>query len=268
MDSANKLHQGNRVRRKVAPTVGLVAALAGLMFAANAQLARTPAYNPREPQNLVQLVRTGSERVTELTEQVQALNDEIDALTGVTLTEANLAGQFGVPTIVEDAAKVTAEAAAVGFLPVTGPGVTVVLDDAPASSANIPGVTPDDLVIHQQDLQAVIAALWAGGAEAMTLMGERVTMTSAFRCTGNVLLLHGRLFSPPFVVQAIGDPAALSTSVLASEGVQIFLGYVEWLGLGFSLNDAAELTFPAYTGTATLKFATLPPDNNPFRTSY
>lgn len=241
------------------PTLAVagVAALAGVLFAANAQLAQDPMVNVRQPQNLAQLVATGSDRVAQLTELVAELNSEVETL----------AAGIDSPTPNENLTLVTAETAAIGFLPVTGPGVTVILDDAPASSRNLPGVTPDDLVIHQQDLQAVIAALWAGGAEAMTLMGERVTMTSAFRCVGNVLFLHGQVFSPPFVVQAIGNSQTMSDAVMASDGVQVFLQYVEWFGLGFNLESSPVLNFPAYAGSGNLNFATLPADQNPFRTT-
>ena len=238
-------------------TVGCVAALAGLLFTTSAQLARSPGTtttSARQPVNLAQLVLSGAERNDQLESQLDQLTTQIDQLTAATL----------LPGVNEDPTLVVQEGAAVGSVPVSGPGVRVVLDDAPATAINIPGVMPDDLVIHQQDLQAVISALWAGGAEAMTLMGERVTMTSAFRCTGNVLLLHGRVFSPPFVVEAIGDPGRLSAEVMASEGVSIFLTYVEWLGLGFSLDVMPDLTMPAFVGT-TLAAARLPDGIDPFR---
>ena len=92
------------------------------------------------------------------------------------------------------------------WCPWSGPGVTVRLEDAPTDSPRRDEVSPDVLVVHQQDLQAVMNALWAGGAEAMELMDQRVISTSAFQCVGNVLKLHGRLYSPPYVVRAIGDP--------------------------------------------------------------
>ena len=237
--------------------VVMVAASAGVLFAANAQLARDPLVSIREPQNLAQLVAAGSDRVAYLTTQVSALSSEVEAL----------ASGIETPMVNETAEVVTAETAAIGFLSVSGPGITVILDDAPASAEAIPGVTPDDLVIHQQDLQAVIAALWAGGAEAMTLMGERVTMTSAFRCTGNVLLLHGRVFSPPFVVQAIGNPQNLEAAVLADEGVRTFIWYADRFGLGFNLNSEPSLTFPANASAGTLSFASVPEGLDPFRTS-
>ena len=67
------------------------------------------------------------------------------------------------------------------------------LDDAPRR-ASLPGTAkPDDLVVHQQDVQAVVNALWHGGAEAMHAQDQRVISTSAVRCVGNTLILQGRV---------------------------------------------------------------------------
>ena len=70
---------------------------------------------------------------------------------------------------------------------VVGPGIQVTMTDAPRDvDGNYPvGVDPDDLVIHQQDVQAAVNAMWAGGAEAMMIMDQRVLTTSAVRCIGN-----------------------------------------------------------------------------------
>ena len=139
---------------------------------------------------------------------------------------------------------------AAGLTAVTGPGLTASLNDAPKPP---PGVAPasdnpDDLVIHQQDLQAVVNALWAGGAEAMTLMGERVISTSAVRCVGNTVILHGRVFGPPFVVTAIGDPQALRASIEAEPGVVLLKQFVREAGVRFSVTSAAQLRIPGYEG--------------------
>src|SRR4029077_21214912 len=74
--------------------------------------------------------------------------------------------------------------AAAGFTAVHGPGLAVALHDAPRQpDGGLPaGARPDDVVVHQQDVQSVVNALWAGGAEAMTIMGIRVISTSAVRC--------------------------------------------------------------------------------------
>ena len=88
--------------------------------------------------------------------------------------------------------------------------------------------------MHQGDVQAVVNALWAGGAEAMSIMDVRVLSTSAVRCVGNTLLLHGRVYSPPFKIVAIGDPAALQQALASSEGVRLFKDAVDHYQLGYN----------------------------------
>ena len=104
---------------------------------------------------------------------------------------------------------------AAGTATVTGPSVTVTLADAPRSADRVlpEGTSPDDVVVHQQDVQAVVNALWAGGAEAMQIMDQRVVSTSAVRCVGNTLILQGRVYSPPYEITAIGDPDRLYESL-------------------------------------------------------
>ena len=70
--------------------------------------------------------------------------------------------------------------------------------DSSGSAANI-----NDYVVHQEDVEAVVNALWAGGAESMMIMDQRVLFNSAVICQGNVLLLQGKKYSPPFTVSAI-----------------------------------------------------------------
>src|SRR6185437_17020012 len=89
----------------------------------------------------------------------------------------------------------------------------------PAATA---GVDPNQLVVHQSDLQAVVNALWAGGAEAMSIAGQRVIATSAVRCVGNTLLLNGEVYSPPFRVVAIGPATQLQNNLDGSPAVRLF----------------------------------------------
>ena len=110
--------------------------------------------------------------------------------------------------------------------------------------------------MHQQDVQAVVNALWAGGAEAMTLMGQRVVSTSAVRCVGNTLILQGRVYSPPFVVTAVGDQDGMRRALDLAPGVQLFLDYVDRFGLGYAVTSAARTTLPAYDGPLDLSAGT------------
>lgn len=142
-------------------------------------------------------------------------------------------------------------ARAVGLAAVRGPAVSVELDDAPAESRRGPyprGVRspgPDDLVVHQQDVQAVVNALWHGGAEAMSIMGVRVTARTAVRCVGNTLLLDGEVFSPPFRITAIGDTAAMRTSLRDNPQIIVYRQYVDAYRLGYRVSQSTDVTLPA-----------------------
>ena len=227
-------------------SVALVLALAGVMFTANARLARGE--DDRHPQDLGELAERESSRVEALAAQVDGLRAEVERLTG----DAAGAVDTGDP---DGNARV---ALAAGRAAVTGPGVTVRLSDAPANGPRRDDVQPDDLVVHQQDLQAVINALWAGGAEAMALQDQRVTATTAYRCVGNVLSLEGRVYSPPYEVRAIGDPRALQEALLASPGIQRYLDWVDAVGLGWSVTTEEVLELPAAEGPGELEHAQVP----------
>ncbi|WP_421742593.1 DUF881 domain-containing protein [Cellulomonas sp.] len=240
-------HRARRVLARGTLSVALVLALSGALFAANAKFAR--ASGDRHPQDLRELVQVETDRVARLATEVDALRADVDDLT----TSENAAG--GTPPGTPGAGYVVEG----GLVPVVGPGVTVQLEDAPTDSPRRDEVSPDVLVVHQQDLQAVMNALWAGGAEAMELMDQRVISTSAFQCVGNVLKLHGRLYSPPYVVRAIGDPTELRRALLASPAVQSYLRDAADVGLGWSVTDAEEpLALGAYSGATELTSATVP----------
>ncbi|PFG41431.1 uncharacterized protein YlxW (UPF0749 family) [Isoptericola jiangsuensis] len=232
--------------------VGTVLGLSGVLFTVSAQLDDDD--QDRHSEDLASVVADESDRVEELTEQVTTLDDEIDALSDAVAQD--------VPSRGTDLR--AREGVASGAWPVAGTGLTVALEDAPSSALDVEGVRPDDLVVHQQDLQHVINALWAGGAEAMTLQGQRVTSTSAFRCSGNILLLHGRVYSPPYVVEAIGDPDRLQASLDSSPGVGVYRQYVDWIGLGYDVRREDAIEMPAYTGGKELEHAEVPEGTDVF----
>jgi len=236
-------------------SVVLVLVLAGVLFTANARLAG--GVDGRQPQDLAQLLEVEQARLTKLEDEANRLQAEIDRYTD-SQTDSEQLGDTQQAELI---------ALAAGRTDVTGPGLTVSLSDATDSSTLPDWVTDDDLVVHQQDLQGVINALWAGGAEAMTLQDQRVISTSAFRCVGNVLSLHGRLYSPPYVVQAIGDPAELERALLASPEVRTYLQYVETIGLGWSVSASDRLELPANSRTLELRYAGIPEGVDPLNPS-
>lgn len=220
--------------------VALVLVLAGMIFAANARLAATAAPVALDFPGLVQ---AELDRAAEVSAEVSELRAEVDTLLD------------GKEPDVAPSATDELRAFWAGRRAAVGPGLSVTLTDASPTAPRPPWATPNDLVIHQQDLQAVINALWAGGAEAMTLQDQRVIATSAFRCVGNVLLLHGRHFSPPYTVRAIGDPDRLHAALLADPQVQLYLEYVDAVGLGWNVAVESELQLPAYDHVLSLTHA-------------
>ena len=88
-------------------------------------------------------------------------------------------------------------------------------------------VTADQLVVHQQDIQAVVNALWSGGAEAMTLQKQRVISTTGIKCVGNTVVLHGVPYAPPYEITAIGDLDALQTGLDSSDYIAGYKTYVD-----------------------------------------
>ncbi|MFI7025328.1 DUF881 domain-containing protein [Micromonospora sp. NPDC049900] len=229
--------------------VPLIAAAAGLLFTTTATTAGgTNLREDRRPQ-LTELIEDRRAQVAANEERAATLRKEVESRT------ADLAGSD--TPIREQQERGAASLANAGFTELTGPGMTVVLDDAPRLN-NLPeGATNDDLVVHQGDVQAVVNALWAGGAEAMSIMNVRVLATSAVRCVGNTLLLHGRVYSPPFKIVAIGDPAALRQALAASEGVRWFRDAVDNYQLGYQ-ELSGTVTVPAFEDSTTLRSATVP----------
>lgn len=147
---------------------------------------------------------------------------------------------------------------AVGMTPVSGAGLTVTLEDAPKEvidRARQTGSVPiDALVVHQQDIQSVVNALWAGGAQAMTVQGQRIISTTGIKCVGNTVVLHGVPYSPPYVISAVGDVNALQHSLDTSEFVAAYQTFVSTYQLGWSVTSS-EMTLPAFVGTADLSVA-------------
>lgn len=223
--------------------IAVVLALAGFLFTANAQLAGG---TPREPQDLAGLVNAEVRQADAAAGEVANLRAEVDRLTD----EASALGP-------SDTAAAERLAVAAGWTAQHGPGLEVKLWDAPTGAARPDWVRPADLVVHQQDVQSVMNALWAGGAEAMTVQGQRVVSTSAVRCVGNVLLLHGRTFSPPYVIRAIGDVKALQAALDRDPSVRTYRDYVDAVGLGWSLATVDDVEAPAYDGAAELSYASV-----------
>ncbi|WUW19003.1 DUF881 domain-containing protein [Streptomyces sp. NBC_01465] len=234
--------------RPVALLSGAVFALAGLIFVTSFNTAKgTDIRTDASMLKLSDLVQERSGKNKELDETTAALRGDVDAL----------AQRDDGSTKAEDAAIKALEKSA-GTQKLSGQALTVTLNDAPPNAVANPGYPdpqPNDLVIHQQDLQAVVNALWQGGAKGIRVMDQRLITTSAVRCVGNTLILQGRVYSPPYKVTAVGDPSKLRSAINASPAIQNYQQYVKAYGLGWKIDEHQAMTLPGYSGTVDLHYA-------------
>ncbi|MFD1657615.1 DUF881 domain-containing protein [Streptomyces caeni] len=230
-------------------TVG-VFALAGLLFITSFNTAKGT--NIRTDSSLLKLsdlIHDRSHKNARLDESNAALRNDVEAL----------AKRTAGGTSEADQARLTALEKNAGTRKLTGKAVTVTLNDAPPNAtAKLPGYPepqPDYLVIHQQDLQAVVNALWQGGAQGIKVMDQRLISTSAVRCVGNTLILQGRVYSPPYKITAIGNPDRLQKALADSPAIQNYMVYVNVYGLGWKVAENGTVTLPGYSGTVDLHYA-------------
>jgi uncharacterized protein YlxW (UPF0749 family) len=231
--------------------VPVVALLAGLLFATSGRTAQGTDLRAGETTQLAELIRQRNQVVARQDEQLAALQREVERLTE---QEASRDGDVAAAQAAGSAGALSA-----ALVPLSGPGVVITLDDAPARpDRSLPaGARPDDLVIHQSDVQAVVNAVWAAAADGVAIMDRRLIGTSAVRCVGNTLLLQGRTYSPPFVVTAIADPAAVRAQLATSPQVAVLQQAVEAFGLTFEVRERGEVVLPAYDGPLGLEYATV-----------
>jgi uncharacterized protein YlxW (UPF0749 family) len=237
-----------RLRRRVTwgLLVPVVTAAAGLMFAMSFQTAQ--GRDLRADRDLPQLIMEGDARVAARASALDGLQKEVAAL-----SKTNAPSDDHLSSLTRAAEKLAAAAATTK---VRGAALEVTLDDAERSVDSLPdGFTGDDIVVHQQDVQAVVNALWASGAEAMMIQDQRVISTSAVRCVGNTLILQGRVYAPPYRITAIGDVDRLQQGLDADPSVTIYKQYVDAVGLGYDLHTHSSVEFPAYSGSVDFQYA-------------
>jgi len=139
-----------------------------------------------------------------------------------------------------------------GTTDVTGPGLVVRLTDAASSDQT---TNPADSKIQDVDLQEVVNALWAAGAEAIAVNGQRLVSTTAIRNAGGAVLVNFRVLTSPYLVSAIGDVPAMRASFDASAIARRFRSWQQIYGLGFSVEQPGDIQIPAFSGSLHFRYA-------------
>lgn len=141
---------------------------------------------------------------------------------------------------------------ALGLTEVTGTGVVIVLKDGNVSTTNYLG-NISDLLVHDGDLIQVVNELFNAGAEAVSINGQRIVVTTAIECDGNVVKVNGNKIGVPFEITAIGYPEQLA-GIFSRPGGTIAL--LESRGIIVSLTKKDSVKIPKYAGTIKFNYAT------------
>ncbi|MFI2665907.1 DUF881 domain-containing protein [Micromonospora carbonacea] len=135
--------------------------------------------------------------------------------------------------------------AGTGLGRVRGDGVVVRLADAPPKGdGSVTGSEGGPPRVLYTDLQKVANDLWAAGAEAVAINGQRLTATSTIRSAGAAILVDFRPVTGPYEVSAIG-PGSLRDRFDDSRAAFLMRELVNSVGLSFQVREVEDLTLPA-----------------------
>jgi uncharacterized protein YlxW (UPF0749 family) len=224
-----------------------VVLLSGTLFVVSAQSSQGTDLRPGRYDDLAGLAGSEAKRYEQLQERIAELTEEVDALSK----------QIDDDSVQRLQAKVDELKDPAGLTPRRGPGVTVTLSDAPDEVIETSTRDLNLLVVHQQDVQAVVNAMWVGGAAAVTIQGQRVVSTTGIKCEGNSVMLQGVPYPQPYVIEAVGDPGQLATAIADDPYLQLYRDQSEIpdIAVGWDLELADDLSAPAYDGLLGLSYA-------------
>jgi uncharacterized protein YlxW (UPF0749 family) len=236
------------------PIVGL---LSGGQFVDSAHSSEGTDLRPGRFTDLASMVRYDAQRADALTQRATDLKHQVTELSGSVDNQQ-------VRRLSRQAERLKGPA---GLRAVSGPGITVTLSDAPQSTGQEAPDTVDNpnlLLVHQQDIQAVVNAMWKGGAIAVTIQGQRVVSTTGIRCIGNSVQLQGVPYSQPYRIQAVGDVAALSAAIADDAYLQVYRADAADpdIAVGWDEQTEDHVTAPAFAGLTDLQYAHVLPQGD------
>lgn len=215
-----------------------LAAFTMLVVVAAARTSQGAAADAEQRQQLAEQVVDARERLGDERARQRALEAET-----ARLQRAQLAGDASATGLRE---RVDRLGGLAGTLPVTGPGVEVLVDDAPGSDS-------DRTRVLDTDLQRLVNGLWAAGAEAISINGERLTNLSTIRIAGSAITVNNRGLRAPYRLLVLGDPDTLPARFAETASGQAWLDLQRQVGLRLGFTPAESLRLPA--ATPTLRYA-------------
>ncbi len=240
-------HRNHPIRARWRWVTPAVFAVAGLLLVASARSSDGTDLRPGRNDDLASLVRSEAAQQQEVEDRAAEMTRNVDRLSGL----------VNDSTVKEARAQANLLEGPAGFHEVSGAGLTVVLSDAPEEVREESDENINLLIVHQQDIQAVVNAMWKAGAEAITIQGQRLISTTGIKCAGNSVELQGIPYPQPFVIQAVGDPAALQAGIDSDAYLDFYRtqSVDPDIAIGWEMATTDSVRAPAYSGLRTLQHA-------------
>ncbi|MFF1445402.1 DUF881 domain-containing protein [Streptomyces sp. NPDC058295] len=226
------------VRAKLGLAVGLV--LAALVVTVGAAQARVAApVVAKEREELIDRIDRETDAADALESTVDKLRDDVSSRQQEALKQSGGSGQADLVGILS------------GAVEVHGPGVKLVVDDAKEATTGGDGNPretsgfSDTGRVRDRDMQRVVNGLWASGAEAVSINGQRLTALSAIRAAGEAILVDNKPLVPPYTVLAVGDGKNLSTRFQNSADGLYLNALQENYGIRTAISVADDVRLPA-----------------------
>jgi uncharacterized protein YlxW (UPF0749 family) len=221
--------------------LALVLVLAGTLFALGAlQTNRARPVQASERAELIERIQAAEGEQDALRGQVEDLDGQIRGLRSTAL------GSDGESKALET--QIDELGPAVGLAPVTGPGVVIVVDDAPTTGDDV-----RDQVLDL-DLQVLANGLWTSGAEAVAINGHRLSALTAIRGAGDAITVDYRSLTRPYRVEAVGDPRTLQARLAESAAGAWWNDLAQNRNMTYQTSDASRLVLDSDPGI-TLRYA-------------
>lgn len=165
---------------------------------------RTPVESALQARTVLeQQIRERSEVTEQLRAEIGELREEIRELEGTVNSPS------------ESFQRRRAELASLnaGISPVSGSAIEVTLTEP-----DTPATTEEHVLDF--DIQTVVNALWASGADAVAINDRRLSYGTAIRTAGEVILVDLQPIQAPYHIVAIGDPELLTRNFASTSAAE------------------------------------------------
>ena len=138
----------------------------------------------------------------------------------------------------------------IGLAEVNGSGVVITISDSDVDPNSV--LDSSDLLVHDKDILQIVNELKNAGAEAISINGQRVVLTTSIVCGGNIINVNGEKIGSPFEIKAIGLPETLA-NLNRPGGLLNYLQEGE-RQLKVTLKKDNNISIPKYAGVLNFKY--------------